>query len=64
MGHTDGRQYLDFHADALLGPGRGAAPHGRPAEAADALEEAVALYERKGNVVSAASTQALLAELR
>ena len=36
---------------------------GRPAEAAVALEEALALYERKGNVVSAGKTQTLLDEL-
>jgi class 3 adenylate cyclase/tetratricopeptide (TPR) repeat protein len=37
---------------------------GRPAEsAATALEEAVALYERKGNVVSAARARALIEEL-
>jgi hypothetical protein len=34
-----------------------------PQEAADALEDAVALYERKGNVVSAAKTRAELEQL-
>ncbi len=33
-------------------------------EAATALEEAIALYERKGNVVSAARARALLDEVR
>jgi hypothetical protein len=37
---------------------------GRGEEAAGALEEAIALYERKGNVVSAARAKALLGELR
>jgi hypothetical protein len=37
---------------------------GEPAEAASALEEALALYERKGDVVSAGKAQTLLDELR
>jgi hypothetical protein len=36
---------------------------GRPSEAVPALEEAVRLFEHKGNVVSAAKARALLAEL-
>jgi hypothetical protein len=35
----------------------------RPEEAAAAAEEALRLYERKGNVVSAGSARMLLAEL-
>ena len=36
---------------------------GKPAEAAAALEDAITLYERKGNVVSAAKARALLERL-
>jgi tetratricopeptide (TPR) repeat protein len=36
---------------------------GRPADAAEALREALARWERKGNQVSAAKAQAKLAEL-
>jgi hypothetical protein len=35
---------------------------GRPAEAATALREALALFEQKGSVVAAEQTRALLAE--
>jgi DNA-binding SARP family transcriptional activator len=64
VGHAEGRQYLGFHADALLVLAEVLRRTGRPAEAAEALEEAVALYERKGNVVSAAAARALAGELR
>jgi tetratricopeptide (TPR) repeat protein len=64
VGQADGRQYLGFHADALVVLAEVLRLADRPTEATSALEEAIALYERKGNVVSAASTQALLAELR
>ena len=37
---------------------------GEPDEAAAALEQALARYERKGNLVSAQRAQARLAELR
>jgi hypothetical protein len=36
----------------------------RPDEAIPALEEAVALYEQKGNEVSASKARALLGQLR
>ncbi len=49
-----GTQFLGYHAEALLVLAEVLQRDGRPAEAAGPLEEAVALYERKGNVVSAA----------
>ena len=54
--------YFDLHAGALLDLAevlRGAAKAG---EARTALEEAVALYERKGNLVGAARAKAALEE--
>ena len=36
---------------------------GRPDDARDALKEALGLYERKGNLVSAEHTRALVGEL-
>ena len=53
-----------FRADALLDLAEVLRLAGRPEEAAAAAEEAVRLYERKGNVVAAARTQTLVAELR
>ena len=62
--YADGSQFLWFHADALVVLAEVLGLAGKPKEAATALEEAVALYERKGNVVSAAKTRALLEDLR
>jgi tetratricopeptide (TPR) repeat protein len=56
-------QFLGYHADALVALAEVMRAAGRPAEAAVALEEALALYERKGNVVSAAKARAALDEL-
>jgi hypothetical protein len=44
-----------------MGYGRRARPRGRGSRGA--LDEAVRLYERKGNVVSAAKARSFLAEL-
>ena len=63
VGHAEGTEFLGFHADALLVLAEVLRLAGEPAEAAAALEEAVALYERKGNVVSAAKARAALDEL-
>jgi tetratricopeptide (TPR) repeat protein len=57
-------EFLGYHADALLVLAEVLRLAGRPAEAADALGEAVALYERKGNVVAARKARATLAEVR
>jgi hypothetical protein len=61
--HVGGTQFLGFHADALLVLAEVLRRAGRPAEAVNGLEEAVGLYERKGNVVSAAKARVMLAEL-
>jgi tetratricopeptide (TPR) repeat protein len=55
--------FLNFHGDALVDLAEILVTADRPDEAADALQEAVALYERKGNIVSAAKARGLLAEL-
>jgi tetratricopeptide (TPR) repeat protein len=54
---------LWFHADALIDLTEVLRMSGRPEEAARAAAEALALYERKGIVPSAARTRALLDEL-
>jgi tetratricopeptide (TPR) repeat protein len=64
VGHAEGTEFLGFHADALVVLAEVLQLAGKPEEAASALEEAVVLYERKGNVVSADSARALLEELR
>jgi tetratricopeptide (TPR) repeat protein len=61
-----GRQtdFLNIRGDTLVDLAGILRLSGRPAEStATALEEAVALYERKGNVVSAARARVLLQEL-
>jgi DNA-binding SARP family transcriptional activator len=55
--------FLNFHGDALVDLAEILTVSERPDEAADALAEAVRLYERKGNVVSAAKARSFLAEL-
>jgi GNAT superfamily N-acetyltransferase len=55
--------FLDVHADALVVHAEVLALQGRRVEAADALAAALALYERKGNLVSADQARALLADL-
>jgi len=62
--HAEGTEFLGFHAAALLVLAEVLRLAGRPTEAATALEEARSLYERKGNVVSAAKARAMLEELR
>jgi class 3 adenylate cyclase/tetratricopeptide (TPR) repeat protein len=54
--------FLNVRGDTLLDLAEVLRLAGRPHEAIPALEEAVALYERKGNVVSAAKARALLQE--
>jgi predicted ATPase/class 3 adenylate cyclase len=55
---TDG---LNLYGDALLDLGEVLRTAGRPAEAGAATERALSLYERKGNLVSAARARAALA---
>jgi tetratricopeptide (TPR) repeat protein len=55
-----GTDCLNLRGDTLVDLAEILSLAGRPAEAAAALAEAVALYERKGNVVSAARASAQL----
>jgi tetratricopeptide (TPR) repeat protein len=48
-------EYLDAHARAVADLGEVLRLAGRPGEAAAALEEAIGLYEAKGNVAAATS---------
>jgi hypothetical protein len=48
---------LDAHADALMALGSVLDATGDAAGAPAAVEEALALYERKGNLVSAAAAR-------
>jgi hypothetical protein len=55
---------LNFHGHALADLAEVLALNGRPGQGAAQLDRALALYERKGNVVSAARARRRLAELR
>jgi tetratricopeptide (TPR) repeat protein len=54
---------LWFHADAVIDLAEVLRLAGRTEEAAGAADEALALYERKGNVASAATTRRLVVQL-
>jgi tetratricopeptide (TPR) repeat protein len=56
--------HIDMHADALRALATVLAAAGKPEEARAAAERALVLYQRKGNVVSAARARALLGEFR
>jgi ATP/maltotriose-dependent transcriptional regulator MalT len=56
--------FLNDHADALVDHAEVLRLEGRGAEASSAVGSAVALYEQKGDVVSAAKARAALDELR
>jgi class 3 adenylate cyclase/tetratricopeptide (TPR) repeat protein len=56
--------FLNDHGDALVDYAEVLGLGGRRAEASTALKSAAALYEQKGNVVSAAKARDLLDELR
>ena len=53
---------LDDHAQALADLAEVLRLEGRPEKSASALDEAIHLYEQKGNVVAAGTLRALLAE--
>jgi DNA-binding SARP family transcriptional activator/class 3 adenylate cyclase len=61
--NAEGRGYLNYEADAVLVLADVLRQMGKPTEAAAALEQVTALCERKGNVVLAKKTRALLDEL-
>jgi tetratricopeptide (TPR) repeat protein len=63
VAHARGTRFVCVEADALLVLAEVLRLEGRSAEAVAALEEALALYERKGNVVSATKARVMLAEL-
>lgn len=56
--------FLNSHGDALVAQAEVLGLAGRPREATSAVESAVALYERKGNIVSAGKARGMLQELR
>jgi tetratricopeptide (TPR) repeat protein len=60
----DPTDFLPLQADALDALGQVLAQSGRVEEAAAGIEQAIALHERKGNVVSAERSRAVLNELR
>ncbi len=57
-------EFVVLHADVLLDLAEVLRLAGRPEEAADAAEQALALYDRKGVAPSAASARSLVEELR
>jgi class 3 adenylate cyclase len=59
-----GTDFVNVQADALVDFASAAQALARPQEALGALAEALALYEEKGNIVSAGTVAALLAELQ
>jgi class 3 adenylate cyclase/tetratricopeptide (TPR) repeat protein len=63
VGAAEGSDYLNIRGDAHRDLGRVLLESGRQAEAVTALLEAKRLYEQKGNVVSAASVEVVLADL-
>jgi len=60
----EGTDYVLYHADALTDLAEVLRLQNRAGEAATAAEQAVRLYEQKGNVVAARKVQALLEGLR
>ena len=60
MAHSTASDDLSQRGDALVNLAFVLERAGRTDEAADALREALALYQRKGNVVAGAQAHALL----
>jgi hypothetical protein len=60
----EGTDWLDGQGDTYADLGEVLMLAGKPTEAAAALEQALARYQRKGNLVSTQRTQARLAELQ
>jgi class 3 adenylate cyclase/tetratricopeptide (TPR) repeat protein len=63
VGRAFEQEFVDARGSALLALAEVLRLSGRADEAAETLEQALALWEAKGNVVLAARTRALLAEL-
>lgn len=57
-------EFVDLRGESLLALGEVLRVAGRGEEAAEALQEALALWEAKGNVVLSARIRALLRELQ
>jgi class 3 adenylate cyclase/tetratricopeptide (TPR) repeat protein len=55
--------FLSLRGEALMGLAKVYRLGGRPAESAAALADALALYERKGNLVAAATARSALSDL-
>jgi tetratricopeptide (TPR) repeat protein len=64
VGLAEQTNLLEIRGDTIVDLAEILSLAGRPAEAAAALDEAVALYERKGNVVSASRARSALAAVR
>ena len=64
VGLVEGTGFLNFYGDAQMALAEVLRIGGRSEEAARAAVQAIQAYERKGNVVSAATTEARLEELR
>ena len=54
---------INLHGDALMALAEVLQLAGRPDEAAPFIDQALRLYEQKGNLVSAGKAHSLLAEL-
>ena len=64
VGLAEKTDFHNIHGDALMDLAEVLHLAGRGPEAEPAVQRAVALYERKGNVVSATKARALLSELQ
>lgn len=61
---AEGTDDINTHGDALMALAEVDRVGKRPSEAVPVIEQALELYERKGNVVSAGKARALLGEYR
>jgi class 3 adenylate cyclase/tetratricopeptide (TPR) repeat protein len=61
---ASGTDFISMHGDALVGLAEVLRVAGSPSESNEAAEQALALYEAKGDLVSAGKTRALIADLR
>ena len=64
VGLAEKTDFPNFHGDALMDLAEVLSVAGRAAEAKPAVEHAVTLYERKGNIMSAGKARTLLRELQ